>query len=85
MDKEIIGIAAGILTAASLVPQLTKTLREKKAEMSPVMFILLIGGNGLWTYYGIQQEDAPIIVTNSFAFLMDLIMLFLKFKYRNNT
>lgn len=85
MDKEIIGIIAGILTAASLLPQFIKSLKEKKVEVSPVMFILLLGGNGLWTYYGIFLDDLPIIATNAFATAMDITMLFLKFRYRNNS
>lgn len=81
MDREIIGIIAGILTAASLVPQLVKSIQEKKVNVSPLMFILLIGGNGLWVWYGIQLESLPIIITNAFGFVMDVIMLFLRFKF----
>lgn len=81
MDKEIIGIIAGILTAASLVPQFVKSIQEKKVDVSPIMFILLLGGNGLWFWYGIELESHPIIITNAFAFLMDVAMLFLRFKY----
>lgn len=82
MDKEIIGIIAGTLTAASLVPQFIKSIQEKKVDISPVMFILLIGGNALWLWYGIKLESLPIIVTNAFGFFMDSAMLFLRFKYR---
>lgn len=81
MDREIIGIIAGVLTAASLVPQLVKSIQEKKVDVSPLMFILLIGGNGLWVWYGIQLESLPIIITNAFGFVMDVIMLFLRFKF----
>lgn len=84
MDKEIIGIFAGILTAASLVPQFVKSIKEQKVDVSPLMFMLLIGGNGLWFWYGIKLESLPIIMTNAFAFLMDVIMLFLRFKYGKN-
>lgn len=31
----------------------------------------------------IKLKDAPIIVANSFAYLMDLLMLFMKFGYNN--
>lgn len=84
MDKQIIGIAAGILTASSLIPQAIKSIKEKKAsDISIFMFIILMGGNGLWTWYGIILKDLPIIITNAFAFLMDVIMLVLKFRYGN--
>ena len=84
MEQEIIGISAGILTAASLLPQFVKSIKEKKVDVSTLMFILLIGGNGLWTWYGIKLDSLPIIITNAFAFLMDGAMLFLRFKYGKN-
>ena len=81
MDKEIIGIIAGTLTGASLVPQLIKSIQEKKVDVSPLMFILLIAGNALWMWYGIKLDSLPIIVTNGFGFLMDATMLILRLKY----
>lgn len=81
MDKEIIGIIAGTLTAASLVPQFIKSIQEKKVDVSPLMFILLIAGNALWMWYGIKLDSLPIIVTNGFGFLMDATMLILRLKY----
>ena len=85
MDKEIIGVIAGTLTAASLVPQFVKSIQEKKVDVSPIMFMLLIGGNGLWVWYGIKLDSLPIIVTSAFGFLMDVVMLFLRFKYGKTT
>ncbi|SKB37781.1 SemiSWEET family transporter [Daejeonella lutea] len=81
MNEQVVGIIAGILTAASLVPQFVKSIQEKKVDVSPVMFLLLIGGNGLWIWYGIILDSMPIIITNSFGFIMDVIMLFLRIKY----
>ncbi|MHB1177986.1 MAG: SemiSWEET family sugar transporter [Daejeonella sp.] len=81
MEKEIIGMVAGILTAASLIPQFIKSVKDKKVEVSPLMFLILIGGNGLWIWYGIKLEALPIIITNAFSLLMDIIMLFLSFWY----
>lgn len=79
---QIIGLIAGILTSCSLLPQLIKTLKEHKVEgISPVMFVLLLGGTGLWTYYGIIREDMPIIATNALSFVLNIGMLILKFKY----
>jgi MtN3 and saliva related transmembrane protein len=84
MDKEIIGIAAGILTATSLIPQAIKSIKEKTAsDVSIFIFIILLGGNGLWTWYGLLLKDMPIIFTNAFAVCMDILMLVLKIKYGN--
>ncbi|WP_256012040.1 SemiSWEET family sugar transporter [Desertivirga xinjiangensis] len=86
LSNEIIGLVAGILTAASMIPQLIKTFRSKKAgELSTFIFVLLLAGTGLWTYYGFLKDDLPIIVTNSFSFLLNGLMLILKFKYSDKS
>ena len=79
---QIIGIAAGVLTATSLIPQLVKIIKEKKADdVSPMMLIILMAGLGLWAAYGIMKEDWPIIITNSFSFLLNMVVLFCRYKY----
>ena len=81
----ITGIAAGILTAVSMLPQVFKTIKTKKAEhVSPLMLIILICGVSLWVVYGILKNDLPIIFTNSFSVLVNICMLVLRWKYRNN-
>ena len=65
---QIIGLAAGICTATSLLPQVVKTIKEKKAEdVSLVMLLVLMAGIILWIVYGIQKKDLPITATNSFV------------------
>lgn len=82
---EILGIAAGICTSSSLLPQLIKTVKTKEAQdVSLVMFVVLLVGNGLWIYYGVAKSDIPIIATNSLAFVLNIVMLTFKFKYRHN-
>jgi MtN3 and saliva related transmembrane protein len=81
----IIGIVAGILTASSMLPQVFKTLKTKKAEhVSPLMLIFLICGVGLWCFYGILKNDLPIILTNGFSVLVNIVMLFLRWRYKAN-
>jgi MtN3 and saliva related transmembrane protein len=81
----IIGVAAGVLTAVSMLPQVFKTIKTKKAEhVSPLMLIILICGVSLWVVYGILKNDLPIISTNSFSVLVNMCMLFLRWRYRNN-
>jgi MtN3 and saliva related transmembrane protein len=79
---QIVGIVAGILTASSLLPQVIKTLREKKAaEVSKGMLITLMGGVALWIVYGFMRDDMPIIVTNCFSLSVNFLMMFLRIKY----
>lgn len=79
---QFIGIGAGILTSVSMLPQLVKTFKEKKVkDISLVMILVLMAGIGSWIWYGILRNDAPIIFTNSFSFILNAILLFLRFKY----
>jgi MtN3 and saliva related transmembrane protein len=81
----ITGIIAGILTAVSMMPQIFKTIKTKKAEhISPVMLIILIAGVSLWVVYGCIKNDWPIILTNSFSVLVNTCMLFLRWRYKKN-
>lgn len=82
---QIIGIVAGVFTATSLLPQLIKILKEKKAEdVSIAMLIVLMTGVALWIYYGVLREDAPIIVTNCFSLMLNVITLFYRLKYKKS-
>jgi MtN3 and saliva related transmembrane protein len=80
---QYIGIFSGALTSISLLPQLIKIIREKKAEgISLGMFIVLLLGLGGWVWYGIAKEDYPIIITNSFSFVVNFLILIFSIRYK---
>lgn len=80
---DIIGIVAGIFTSSSIVPQIVKTLKKKKAgEVSVFMFIVMMTGNALWVYYGFDKSDIAIISTNFLALGLNIIMVVLKYRFR---
>ncbi len=80
---QLVGIVAGIFTSTSLMPQLIKTFKTKTAEeISLVMLITLMLGIGLWIYYGILRKDLPIIITNGFSFMLNVIIIVLRVKYK---
>lgn len=80
---KIIGLAAGVFTASSLLPQVFKTLKEKKAdEVSLAMLIVLQAGLILWIVYGIKRSDFPIIATNCFSLLVNITMVILRIRYK---
>lgn len=77
-----IGIAAGILTASSMLPQLVKVIKEKKVEdLSVLMIVVLLLGLILWVVYGFMREDAPLIYTNIFSVAVNLALIFFRIKY----
>ena len=78
----VVGIIAGILTATSLLPQLIKIIKEKKVEdVSIWMLLILLLGIGSWIAYGVMKNDTPIVITNSFSFVINSIIVGLRFKY----
>jgi MtN3 and saliva related transmembrane protein len=80
---EYVGIVAGIFTAMSLLPQLIKLLREKKAEDISLFFlIVLFIGLGFWIWYGFLRNDLPIIITNAFSIVINFVIIVLGIKYK---
>lgn len=83
MSENIIGIVAGTCTAVSLLPQLVKLLKEKKAEQLSFLFLfILLAGQGLWIWYGILREDPPIIVTNAVSAFLNVGIIVFGYKYQ---
>ncbi len=82
-SSTIVGFIAGSLTAISMIPQLIKTLKEKKvAGISPWMLVVLITGVVLWLVYGLMKKDWPIIITNAMSIFLNVWMLILRRLYR---
>ncbi|KFC20382.1 SemiSWEET transporter [Chryseobacterium sp. FH1] len=76
MDENILGLVAGILTSVAMMPQLIKVLKDKNVEdISVMMLLVLISGLSLWVWYGILQEEWPIILSNAFSVLVNVTLL----------
>lgn len=85
MNENILGIVAGVLTSASMIPQLIKVLKEKNVkDLSLVMLLVLITGVSLWVWYGIMKDELPIILSNAFSVLVNLSLLVCYFIYRKS-
>lgn len=83
MYQTVIGIIAGVLTSASMVPQFVKVLRKKDVgTLSPLMLLVLISGVALWTYYGFLKDELPIIISNGFSVLLNIGLLICYFVFR---
>jgi MtN3 and saliva related transmembrane protein len=67
----------------SLLPQLIKLIRTKKAEdISLFYLIILFIGLGLWIWYGFMREDVPIIATNIFSLSLNSVIIVLGIRYK---
>lgn len=83
---QIVGIAAGVCTSVSLLPQLVKLIKRKKAEdLSLFYLIILLVGLGLWVWYGVMRDDMPIILTNSFSLALNVAIIILGVRFKRNS
>lgn len=86
INPEIIGFAAGGLSSALFIPQIIKIIKEKSAEeISLVTCIIGVVSSGLWLWFGIKQNHLSMIVTNSISVVATIILLVLKFIYREKS
>ena len=79
----IVGLVASVCTGMSLVPQLIKLIKEKKAsDISVYMLVILFVGLGCWVFYGFLKKDWIIIISNSFSFVINMALTILTLKYK---
>ena len=88
MNNEVIlavGICASVLSAVSMLPQLIKIAKEKKAEaISLPMLSVLLLGLSTWIVYGVMKEDVIIIVSNSISVGLNVATIILSLKYKED-
>lgn len=83
MDENILGLIAGALTSIAALPQLIKVLKTKNTnDLSALMLVILISGLSLWVWYGIINDELPIILSNSFAVVLNAVLLFCKLSFK---
>ena len=84
MDTVIlIGYMAGTLTTISFLPQVIRTWRMRETkDFSLVMLVLFASGILLWTVYGIWTGSPPIILANVITFLLIIVLVAMKIKYK---
>jgi len=86
MNVEVIGITAGILSCTMFLPQVIKTWKSKSTnDVSLAMFLIAAIGAFLWLVYGILIDSFSITFTNVFVFILSVIMLYLKIRYKENS
>jgi MtN3 and saliva related transmembrane protein len=79
----ILGLVAGALTTIAFLPQMFQIWRTKSAkDVSYVMLIIFMSGLFLWLIYGIILGALPVILANGVTLFFNLIILWLKIKYK---
>lgn len=79
----ILGLVAGTLTTLAFLPQLFKIWQTKSAkDISFNTLIIFNTGIFLWLLYGLYLNALPIILANLFTLIFNMIIVWLKIKYK---
>ena len=81
---DILGYAAGAVTAFTFLPQVVKTWKEKSAkDISLYMFLIAFVNEIMWLVWGLMIDNMVVILTNAVMLVMSGIMIGLKLKYNH--
>ena len=79
---EILGLVAGAVTTASLVPQVIRVFKLKSARDISILFnSAYVAGIIMWLGYGIYTGLLPIILWNAITLVLAGVLLYSKFIY----
>jgi MtN3 and saliva related transmembrane protein len=82
----VLGMAAGLCTTGSFVPQVVKAWREGDTNaISLRMYLVLTAAFVLWLGYGVLIGSWPIIIFNACNLLLSAAILWLKLRHGERT
>jgi MtN3 and saliva related transmembrane protein len=80
-----LGLAAGLCTSLSFVPQMIKAWREGDTEaISKRMYMASLIAYGLWIVHGLMIGSMPVILFNALNVVFAGIILALKLRSLNS-
>ena len=72
----LLGIGAAVCSTTSFAPQAWRIIRTGDTEaISAPMYLLTVGGFGLWLSYGWLRRDWPLVVTNAICLSLSAFIL----------
>lgn len=76
------GVAAGLCSMASFIPQIVKIVRERDASsVSLRMYAVTIIGFACWIAYGLLSDAWPIVAANSVCLVLTITIFILRLRY----
>jgi MtN3 and saliva related transmembrane protein len=76
------GVAAGLCSMASFVPQILKMLRERDASgVSLRMYAVTIVGFICWTTYGALSGSWPVMFANAVCLVLVCVIFTLRLRF----
>ena len=85
MIEDVFGYIGCVFLVITLVPQLIKTYKTKKADdISPLFVVFALLTTIIYLTYGILINELPIVTANSILLFQNFLLLYFKYIYRNN-
>jgi MtN3 and saliva related transmembrane protein len=76
------GVAAGLCSMTSFVPQIVKIIRERDASsVSLRMYAVTTVGFICWTTYGALSGSWPVTLANAVCLCLVITILFLRLRF----
>jgi MtN3 and saliva related transmembrane protein len=78
----LVGSMAAVGSTTAYLPQAVRTWRTRStADISVLMFSMMVVSTALWLVYGIALDSWPIIGANGTTLVLSLIILFFKLRH----
>ncbi len=82
LAADVVGVAAGICSMSSFVPQIVKIVRERNAaSVSLHMYLVTVAGFILWIGYGVLLHSWPVWLSNAVNLALAAAILGLRLRY----
>ena len=76
------GVAAGLCSMTSFVPQIVKIVRERDASgVSLRMYAVTITGFACWTIFGVLSGSWPVTLANAVCLVLTTAILILRLRF----
>ena len=76
------GIAAGLCSMASFIPQIVKIVRERDASsVSLRMYAVMMVGFTCWVTYGALSNAWPVVASNVVCLVLTITTFALRLRY----
>ncbi|MCE2952022.1 MAG: SemiSWEET family sugar transporter [Alphaproteobacteria bacterium] len=82
---ELVGMLAGACTTCAFLPQVIKVWKTRScADISLLMYVVLVTGLAAWVAYGFFRESPSIIIANIVTFVLAGAVLIMKLLWGQN-
>ena len=79
-----ISVVAAICSTTASLPQVWKSYKYNAVQdLHPFTLTIRMLGCASWCTYGIMKEEITLAISSAIAFLMECLLLYMKYKNQN--